>query len=295
MGYRISAYHESPPNPEYSFWYNQTSNVFEPGNAVWTDICEAWRTLSDGSTETEEKILLQNMNLRIASEGKRHIDPQYDNGCPGRCRWTFTYTPCTVEELGTNPADVSEDAYSYYYYVVKDPSVRTQDFNVPFHYFGRNPEAAQLNQALGTDVLRAICWRESAWRQFDGSSRPLCHRNSNGTADWGCMQINQAQSREIWDWLANVNRARQLYAQKEGDANRYLNQHGPVTPDMLLNESIQRYNGGTYYSWNEASNSWKPSPRNDYVAKIREFMNSKPWGAYLEETDSILRVSSGKL
>jgi hypothetical protein len=57
-----------------------------------------------------------------------------------------------------------------------------------------------------------------------------------------------------------------------------LNQHGPVAADMILNESIQRYNGGRYYQWD--GQKWVAQPAdgpNGYVAKIREYMTTKPW------------------
>ena len=142
---------------------------------------------------------------------------------------------------------------------------------------GTNPSRAAVSAALGGDMLRAICWRESTWRQFGANGKPLVNTNSNGTADWGLMQINQATPEQRWNWKANVNRGAALLAEKRTHANAYLSKHPPVTAEMLENETLQRYNGGTYYKWNESTSTWDVAPPNGYVAAIRQLMASKPW------------------
>jgi len=147
------------------------------------------------------------------------------------------------------------------------------------HITGTNPSRALVSAALGNDVLRAIGWRESNWRQFGAGGKPLVNHNSNGTADWGLMQINQASDDQRWNWKANVSRGAAILAEKRVQAEAYLNRHPPFTPEMLENETIQRYNGGAYHQFNPQTNAWEPAPPNGYVAAIRQLMTTKPWGS----------------
>lgn len=43
--------------------------------------------------------------------------------------------------------------------------------------------------AVPADLLRAICWYASGWRQFEPSGRALATPDANGTR-WGCMQLS---------------------------------------------------------------------------------------------------------
>jgi soluble lytic murein transglycosylase-like protein len=52
-------------------------------------------------------------------------------------------------------------------------------------------DAAASYQGVDAGVLRAIAIREN--RRCDGA----VHRNTNGTADYGCMQINSVHLREL--------------------------------------------------------------------------------------------------
>jgi len=139
---------------------------------------------------------------------------------------------------------------------------------------GQNPTRSQVSAALGNDLLRAICWAESSWRQFIGG-RPLVNRNSNGTADWGLMQINGAPPEQRWNWKLNVARGAAILAEKRAHAKAYLDRHPPYTEEMLENETIQRYNGGAYYRWR--NDEWVVAPPNGYVGRIRELIANRPW------------------
>jgi hypothetical protein len=43
--------------------------------------------------------------------------------------------------------------------------------------------------AVPPDLLRAICWYASGWRQFEPSGRTLATPDASGTR-WGCMQLS---------------------------------------------------------------------------------------------------------
>lgn len=142
---------------------------------------------------------------------------------------------------------------------------------------GKNPTKAAVSAALGNDTLRAIAWQESRWRQFGGDGKPLVNRNSNGTADWGIMQINQADYIQHWDWRANVARGARILEEKRRHAKVYLGRHPPYSPEMLETEALQRYNGGRYYQWNKENKKWEAAPKNGYVASIKAILAARPW------------------
>lgn len=159
----------------------------------------------------------------------------------------------------------------------KDRNNAKVNINCDHTLGGNNPSAAELSSHLGSDVLRAICWKESRWRQFDTNGQTLINRNANGTTDYGCMQVNNATRTEAWHWPSNVSRGKGILKEKERHARCYLNKHRPYSKDMLLNETIQRYNGGVYYSWNRNEEKWFVSPANNYVERVRNYMREKPW------------------
>jgi hypothetical protein len=199
--------------------------------------------------------------------------------------WVQQYQTLSLRELGETPGShLYERSCTYYYYVVQDPTVRTADIQVPFHYRGINPTHGELSQYLETDLFRAICWKESSWRQFGGQQTPLFNKNKNGTTDWGCMQINNPQPIEIWDWRENVNRAKKLFATKQRLAKTYLEKHKPVTAEMILRETIQRYNGGVYYKYDAKNGKWVAAPpdgETGYVYLVLKLIDDRPWDAFV--------------
>jgi hypothetical protein len=307
--YSIDGGHLSPPNPEFTFTWNQQTKVFEPNVAVWTDWSRscAW---PDGDPapilppdcdpdDPDWPDCLGSFMDESAGRGaafkskpKRAIHEMrgrrgaklFDSVCRGQpgqlcaaCNWTVTYTVGTPGYLGNDPTvDPAEDEQDIYYYCVDSPNTRTPDLLTPIHYRGNDPSPQELSAALGNDLMRAICWHESSWRQFTKTigGKPLKNPTS---PDWGVMQINNAAPIELWDWQANVTRGLALYAEKVAAATTYLNAHPPYSEDMLRNESIQRYNGGTYYTWDTTASQWRATPANNYVATILNVLNTKPW------------------
>ncbi len=142
---------------------------------------------------------------------------------------------------------------------------------------GRNPSRDALDAAFPDDMHRAIGWQESTWRHFLPNGKPKSNTNSNGTKDWGLMQINQASNEEAWNWKLNLNRGMAILAEKRHHATVHLSRHPPFSAEMLDNETLQRYNGGKYYIWDPDTESWMARPPNGYVAMIRNHMESRPW------------------
>ncbi len=143
---------------------------------------------------------------------------------------------------------------------------------------GRNPAAQAITNRLGGRGTAAdhVACHESGRRQFGNDSMPLLGPGG----DVGVMQLcNPAASCEQrWSWAANVAAGATLFAEKDAAARRYLNQHivqgrypndqNLADADVLLRETIQRYNGGSYWRWNGTANRWDASPPNQYVARV---------------------------
>jgi len=147
---------------------------------------------------------------------------------------------------------------------------------------GENPEPedarARISQ-LRSDIaipLHCIMHWESSFKQFSGGY-PL----AGSPCDYGICQISYPESEEqIWDWHANLDRAIELYDEKVGSANRYVEQvrngtdvySDPInhpewvrhlrpdgvdgfpnatnfTAEQLQTDIYQLYNGGHYYLW----------------------------------------------
>jgi hypothetical protein len=147
---------------------------------------------------------------------------------------------------------------------------------------GTNPTLVEVSAALRIDVLRAICWNESNWRQYGGSGLPLRNTNTNGTSDWGMMQLNDIHTItnvEKWNWISNVNRGISIFEAKGREAEKYLAKHGNYDSAMLLKESIQLYNGGHFHKWDPSKGIWFEAPpvNNVYVARVLAIMQKKPW------------------
>ena len=153
-----------------------------------------------------------------------------------------------------------------------------QQASVRVRIRGTNPTAAAVTARLGGAGSAAdrIACHESGRRQFDGTGMPLLGPGG----DVGVMQMcNPAASAlQRWDWTANVAAGAALLTQKAAAARAHLAphvvaEHYPNTlnlsdADVLLRETIQRYNGGAYWTWNGTARTWEPHPATTYVATV---------------------------
>lgn len=65
--------------------------------------------------------------------------------------------------------------------------------------------------AVPADLLRAICWYASGWRQFEPSGRALTTPESIGTR-WGCMQLSDHWHPDAFPAATSDSRANIRYA-----------------------------------------------------------------------------------
>lgn len=65
--------------------------------------------------------------------------------------------------------------------------------------------------AVPPDLLRAICWYSSGWRQYEPSGRTLSTPESQGTR-WGCMQLSDHWHPDAFPAAMSDPRANVRYA-----------------------------------------------------------------------------------
>jgi hypothetical protein len=135
---------------------------------------------------------------------------------------------------------------------------------------GINPAKGDVKARLASIELQVTAYRESRFRQFDGSELPL-FGPPNG---FGVMQLDNppATARQIWDWKGNVDAGMALFATKANDARTYparVRQQYPDATDFtaaqLRLETYQRYNGGAYWKWDDVNKVWIRNPPNSYA------------------------------
>jgi hypothetical protein len=89
-----------------------------------------------------------------------------------------------------------------------------------------------------------------------------------------------ATCRQRWSWSENVARGANLLQQKRNEATAYLNHHAPGghypnnlglgDADVVQRETLQRYNGGRYWQWDNTASRWVANPPqgNNYVQQV---------------------------
>lgn len=144
---------------------------------------------------------------------------------------------------------------------------------------GQNPTREQLNQVFPNDLLKAIAWQESSWRQFDAKGNPLKNPNSSMV---GLMQISERwwgtprspiKSNDFnqiaWDWNYNIQTAKEIL---DYYYQLVTNKYAGETEESRWNRALKAYNAGasTIKTRDSADNFW-------YVNKIRTLLKEKPW------------------
>ncbi|HAU4370991.1 TPA: hypothetical protein F6W26_24190 [Citrobacter amalonaticus] len=62
---------------------------------------------------------------------------------------------------------------------------------------------------------------------------------------------------QIWNWKENILGGASLYRQKRNEAENYLGSNNRTyTEEQLQHETFSRWNGGSYYIWNERQHDW---------------------------------------
>lgn len=128
---------------------------------------------------------------------------------------------------------------------------------------GTNPSLADVTHFLAVKPnslgFDQILIHKSGCRNFLATGEPIkSFDNGYGI----CPLTNPAPSFEqIWNWKLNVEGGLALFASKQIEAINYLSQNNrSYTADQLAHETVCRWNGGTYYEWDEAAGKWIRHP-----------------------------------
>lgn len=144
---------------------------------------------------------------------------------------------------------------------------------------GTNPNREQVSQALdGDDVLKAICWQESTWRQFSESGALLKNKGSTARGISQIMEYFWAGSKDIahndyvriaWQWDYALQAARDILALYR---KRVLKKFPAIGEQRVLDWTIAIYHDGP----KRLGTSKDPST-DDCVVDIRNLMAERPW------------------
>jgi hypothetical protein len=153
---------------------------------------------------------------------------------------------------------------------------------------GINPGAGTIQGSLGGQFQIQIACVESHFRQFSGSpGDPLMRCEPDGRIGVGVLQQTtpDASDDAFWNWQTAIAEGLGTLATKQADAQGYPGRvrrstrgcpnntrcnagATDFTADQLLRESIQRYNGGAYWHWDNVNNVWVARPPNGYVNQV---------------------------
>ncbi len=143
---------------------------------------------------------------------------------------------------------------------------------------GVNPSIAAVKERLGNLDLQVMAFQESRFAQFKDSDGLPLFGAPNG---YGIMQLDNppATADQIWDWRANVDAGLALFAVKRQEAVTYpgrVRKKFPdatdFTPEQARLETIQRYNGGRYWNWNDERKEWEKAKNSGYADKINGYV-----------------------
>ncbi len=128
---------------------------------------------------------------------------------------------------------------------------------------GTNPTAQQVTTYLQTKPnstgFDSILQHETKARHFNAQGEPV-RSFDNG---YGMAQLtNPAPTYEqVWNWKLNIDAGLLLFGQKRAAAVKYLSQQGRTYTDVQLEyETVSRWNGGSYHTWDEKAKAWVRNP-----------------------------------
>lgn len=156
---------------------------------------------------------------------------------------------------------------------------------IKVNIIGTNPEKSQINKMLDSDLLKAVAWQESTWRQFDDNGQPLIPivpKNQKKPSMRGLFQISEwwwAEERTplslkdfnrmAWQWDYNIQTAKLIL---EYYRSQVAKNFPKELPQKRQDWALKAYKAGpSVFNTNE-------DPRKFwYVVNVNGFMRSKPW------------------
>ena len=126
---------------------------------------------------------------------------------------------------------------------------------------GSNPSRSDVDAYLaakpGRDGFGAILAHETRDRHFTALGEPVVSFDGGH----GICQLTAPAPtfEQCWSWKRNIDAGLLLFAEKRRAAIAYLSQQGrSYTPDQLKHETVARWNGGPYHTWD--GKAWVRNP-----------------------------------
>jgi hypothetical protein len=128
---------------------------------------------------------------------------------------------------------------------------------------GTNPSGTEVSTYLGTkqnaDGFDKLLDHESHFKNFNAHGEPV-KSFDNG---YGMCQLTTPTPtfEQVWNWKLNIDGGLALFATKRATAVTYLSQNGRTyTNDQLKYETVCRWNGGAYHTWDDKAKAWVRNP-----------------------------------
>lgn len=171
---------------------------------------------------------------------------------------------------------------------------------------GKNPSRQEISDCMEHDLIRAIGWQESKWKQFRNDGRTVVSRN--GAA--GIMQVTRATWAEwfskdgqepdgyvicTWDdmrnnWQTNIHNGRYLV---EVYTQSMMTNEQKQWPFTARSQSIPNQQDLIVYAYKHSpedvkrvskANWSRTVGKNSYVRLVRGHMSRKPWNTVRQIT-----------
>ncbi|MEW7312424.1 hypothetical protein AB1E22_06815 [Buttiauxella gaviniae] len=125
---------------------------------------------------------------------------------------------------------------------------------------GQNPDLEDIttfiNGEEGLSGFDKLLEQETAAKHFiNFDSQPITSFDQG----YGITQMTNPVPTytQVWSWKENILGGATLYRQKRQEAENYLSAHGrSYTEDQLQHETFSRWNGGSYYVWDQVQLQW---------------------------------------
>jgi hypothetical protein len=138
----------------------------------------------------------------------------------------------------------------------------TDQFKRTVVILGKNPTKEGVVQFLSTiqnvTGFEKLIEQESKFKNFiNADEEPVVA----GDSGYGMTQLTRPAPTftQVWSWKENVRGGAHLFQEKQASAKQYLGQSGRTyTDDQLAMETISRWNGGGYHTWN--GHAWERNP-----------------------------------
>lgn len=204
-----------------------------------------------------------------------------------RLSWPATHKVYqTSVELSENPAEVKfQTGGTLRIRAAVTVDSREYSTRIKTNIIGINPERKQLEKALDSDLLKAMAWQESTWRQFGNNGQPLppvVPKGQKVPSMRGLFQISEwwwAEERTplslkdfnrmAWQWDYNLQVAKLIL---EHYHTRVLKYFPGESPQKLQDWTLKAYKLGPkcFQSKEDPSKFW-------YVMNINGYIKNKPW------------------